>query len=144
MTPKELSAKTVAELKKVAQDLNIIGISTKTKNALIEAILEKQPSEPKPDNAQIVKEQAKVVVPPTPVVQAPEVKAPEFKENPAAPSFQPQSPINQPKPINSNIVPGSKIIQAPSNGNNHNNNSQKTPCKLCLQGVIYKTPFPVC
>lgn len=42
MTQQELSSKTVAELKKLATELKITGISSKTKTALIELILQKQ------------------------------------------------------------------------------------------------------
>jgi transcription termination factor Rho len=52
MTQKELSAKTVAELKKIATDLGITGLSKKTKTNLVEDILSKtitaQPEVAKP------------------------------------------------------------------------------------------------
>jgi len=120
MNKSELSSKTVAELKILAQDLGITRISSKTKNALIEAILQKQPSEPenKPvsniSNPEILKPEKQKTT-----------SDKEKKPNIVLTSVNPQTiikaPPKQTHPSNQNQTNASKFI------NNKNLNPNQNP-----------------
>lgn len=133
MTQKELSAKTVAELKKLAGDYGITGITSKTKSALIEAILEKTAPEAKAEDTKpAVKEEAKVVVPNTEVKS--EVKEP--ISTTATVAGQAPVPAARPPMPTSNIVSGSKMIQAPSNQNNSQQKQFTNEATVDVTGIL--------
>lgn len=104
MDNKILSKKTVAELKKLAQDLKITGISTKTKPQLIELISSKsitsEESTKSPETSN--KEEARPAVVAT--VNAPKVRAPKVKNSI-------QEVKTEEKPIEKPLVKAPKIEQ---------------------------------
>ena len=105
MDRKELSSKTVTELKKLAQEQKIAGISKKTKDQIIDLLLEKAQKEEKPKAEE-----------PSKVSQAPK-KTPQAK-----PAHQNNKVVNQTKPVEK---PTQNINVQKSEASVNTNNSQE-------------------